>query len=82
MTEIEAIKERNRRVGLDKAWETSITRRTIIAFLTYVVAVTWLKIIGNETPFLSALVPCGGYIFSTWSLPVIKKWWIAKQHHD
>ena len=79
MNEIEEIQERNRRVELDKAWETSSTRRGIIALMTYVVAVVWLMIIGNEKPFHNALVPFGGYLFSTWSLPFVKSWWIEKQ---
>lgn len=79
MNEIQEIKERNRRVELDKAWETSIARRGTIALITYGVATMWLYIIGNEKPLLNALVPFGGYIFSTWSLPVIKKWWMNRQ---
>lgn len=78
MNDIDAIKERNRRVELDKAWETSWTRRSIIALMTYIVATTWLFIIENEHPFLNALVPFGGYLFSTLSLPVAKRWWIRR----
>jgi len=35
--EIEKIKGRNRRVEADKAWETSLTRKILIAVLTYFV---------------------------------------------
>ncbi len=76
---IQEIKDRNRRVELDKSWETSTTRRSIIALITYALATVWLLIIENEKPFLNALVPFGGYLFSTWSLPLVKKWWIGKQ---
>ena len=76
--EIQAIQERNQRVELDKAWETSITRRALIAVLTYIVATLWLFIIENKEPFLNALVPFGGYVFSTLSLPVVKQWWVKK----
>lgn len=79
MNEIQEIKERNRRVELDKAWETSVVRRGTIALITYGVATVWLYVIENENPLLNAVVPFGGYIFSTWSLPVIKKWWMKKQ---
>jgi len=72
------IQERNSRVELDKAWETSLTRRFIIAGATYAVAVAWLFIIENDKPFLNALVPFGGYLFSTWSLPFVRCWWIKK----
>ncbi len=76
---IQEIQERNRRVELDKAWETSATRRIIIALVTYAVATAWLLIIENEKPLLNALVPLGGYLFSTWSLPMVKKWWLERQ---
>lgn len=79
MSEIQQIQERNTRVELDKAWETSITRRSIIAIATYIVAVVWLMVIENEKPFQSALIPFGGYLFSTGSLPFVKNWWIAKR---
>ncbi|MFZ2253395.1 MAG: hypothetical protein WAW13_04500 [Minisyncoccia bacterium] len=79
MEQIDEIKERNRRVELDKAWETSVARRFIIAVITYVVATIWLIVIENEKPFLNALVPLGGYLLSTLSLSFVKKWWIEKQ---
>ena len=77
-TEIEKINERNKRVELDKSWEVSKTRRGIIAAFTYVVAAFFLSAIGNEMSHVNALVPVGGYLFSTLSLPVIKKWWTSK----
>lgn len=76
--EIEAIQERNKRVELDKAWETSRTRRSIVAFLTYLTAAVFLKLIGNSQPFLNALVPFGGYLFSTITLPYVKRWWTKR----
>ena len=79
--EIIQIQERNKRVELDKAWEVSLTRRAAVAVITYVVATIWLLIIENDKPYLNALVPFGGYIFSTWSLPFAKKWWIKRQHY-
>lgn len=79
MDQIDEIKERNRRVELDKAWETSSMRRAIIASVTYIVATVWLIVIENEKPFLNALVPLGGYMLSTLSLSFVKKWWIEKQ---
>lgn len=73
--EIEIIKERNGRVEADKAWEVSFTRRISIAIATYLVALLWLAIIGETSIWLKAVVPTGGYIISTLSLPFIKKWW-------
>ena len=78
MQSIEDILKRNNRVELDKAWETSRTRRSIVAFLTYLTAAIFLKLIGNDAPFLNALVPFGGYLFSTVSLPFVKHWWVKR----
>ena len=74
--EVEALKERNRRVEAEKAWETSYTRTFSIAFVTYVVATLVLYSIGVENFFLGALVPAIGYILSTQSLPAVRRWWI------
>lgn len=73
--EIGIIKERNDRVEADKAWETSCTRRMFIAAVTYCVALLWLNLIDETNIYLKAVVPTGGYILSTLSLPFIKKWW-------
>jgi hypothetical protein len=77
--EIEKIQERNRRVGLDKAWETSFTRRGFIALVTYIIASMWLIISDDGVPWLKAIVPAGGYILSTLSLPLVKKWWCERK---
>lgn len=77
--EIELIKERNRRVETDKAWELSWTRRLFITAITYVVAGVWLVIINESLPWLKAFVPTIGYVLSTLSLPFIKRRWIRKK---
>lgn len=76
--EIDALKERNKKVEQDKAWELSWTRRLFIAAVTYLSAGIWLAWINDSTPWLKALVPAGAYLFSTFSLPFIKKWWLKK----
>jgi len=75
--EIESIKERNKRVEAEKAWETSFTRRFIIAGLTYIVVVIFLYLINVQNPWLNALVPVGGFILSTLTMPLVKRWWAA-----
>ena len=74
--EIALIKERNRRVEIDKAWETSKTRRIIIAFITYIIIVIFLLMINAPSPWLIALVPTIGYVLSTLTAPFLKKWWM------
>lgn len=76
--EIAAIKERNRRVEADKGWETSWTRRLFIAGMTYLIATLWLRIIGENSVWLKAVVPTAGYVLSTLSLPFVKKRWTDK----
>lgn len=45
---IESIQNRNARVETDKAWETSLTRRAIIAIGTYVIIGGYLEFLGIE----------------------------------
>ena len=55
--EIENIKERNKRVELDKKWETCWTRKICICILTYIVVVAYSYIVRNyDNIFLSSLV--------------------------
>lgn len=74
--EIEAIKKRNRSVEIDKAWEKSWTRRIFIAILTYLIALWWMRTIGESLIFLKACIPTGGYLLSTLSLPFVKNIWL------
>ena len=53
--EIEQIKQRNRRVELDKKWETSGTRKICICVLTYIVVVIYSYVINKiNNIFLSS----------------------------
>ena len=76
--EIQNIKIRNQKVEQDKAWEKSWTRRIFIGLSTYAVALIWLLMIHDISPWLKAFVPSAGYILSTLSLPVLKRRWIKK----
>lgn len=76
MQSIEEILKRNNRVEQDKAWETSKTRRAVIALCTYIIASIFMWRIGVLEPLINALVPTGGYLLSTMSLPLVKKLWL------
>ena len=77
--EIIKIKERNKKVELDKAWETSFTRRICICILTYIVVVIYSIMIKKVTNiWLSSLVPVIGFTLSTLSLKIIRKIWETK----
>ena len=78
--EIAAIHLRNKRVEADKAWETSRTRKVIIAILTYFVVVLFFVVAGLQKPFINSLVPTLGFLISTFSLPYFKKWWLKHRH--
>lgn len=77
--EIDEIKKRNKRVEKDKEWETSWTRRTCIAILTYIVVVIYNYMISNYSNiFLNSIVPVIGFILSTLSLKLVRKVWEKK----
>ncbi len=76
---LSAIEARNKRVELDKAWETSWTRKIIVAVLTYFVAVLFFFAAGLPKPFVNSMVPTMGFILSTLSLDYLKGIWIKKQ---
>ena len=74
------IEERNKRVELDKTWETSWTRKICIMILTYIVVIIYSYLIRNiDNIFLSSLVPVIGFTLSTLSLSVVRKDWEKKR---
>ena len=78
--EINEIKERNKRVETDKAWETSWVRRICICILTYLVVVLYSWIISQNTSiWLSSIVPVIGFTLSTLSLKLVRKIWEKKR---
>ncbi len=79
LDQIAAIHSRNKRVEAEKAWETSLTRRACIVLVTYTTATLFLWLIEDANPPLHALVPTGGYLLSTLSLPWIKKQWMRRR---
>jgi hypothetical protein len=73
-----AIENRNKKVELDKKWETSWTRRLSIVVLTYAVVFTYLTIIGNNNPAINACVPPAGFFLSTLVLKRVRTIWQTK----
>ena len=77
--EIEEIKKKNKIVELDKAWETSWTRKICICIITYIVVVAYSYMVRNyDNIFLSSLVPVIGFTLSTLSLKYVRKIWEKK----
>lgn len=75
---IEEIEKRNKRVELDKKWETSAIRKCLIMILTYSIILLFFVIINVEKPFINALVPTIGFFLSTLTLDYFKKIWLKK----
>jgi len=73
--EILAIKNRNNRVEIDKAWETSFTRKILLVMFTYLAIGFYLQVIGINKPWLNAIVPSVGFLLSSLTLPYFKKIW-------
>ena len=63
---------------LDKAWETSWTRKLLILTLTYFVVVIFFYIANLPKPFINSLVPTMGFFLSTLTVPWIKTIWLRK----
>ncbi len=76
MSDVASIQERNARVESDKAWETSWTRRIIIALGTYVIIGAYLNYLKVEKAWLHAVVPMLAYLLSTLGLRYMKLIWI------
>lgn len=76
--DIKEIKERNKKVELDKAWEVSFTRRGLLIVFTFLAISLYLRAINVERPFLNAVVPSIGFLLSTLTLPFFKKLWLKK----
>lgn len=73
--EILNIKERNKKVEEDKAWETSLTRKLLLLLATYVCMCILLTVLKNESPFVNSIIPTLGYFLSIQSLPFARKVW-------
>ena len=76
--EIEKIKERNREVEDNKAWETSYTRRILLVTFTYLAIGFYLQAINVPSPWLNAIVPAVAFMLSTLTLPFFKKLWLKR----
>ena len=72
---IEKIEARNRKVETDKAWERSWMRKIVLVLFTYFAIGLYLNAIQVDRPWINAIVPSLGFLFSTLTLPFIKMWW-------
>jgi hypothetical protein len=70
------IEERNKKVEMDKTWETSWTRRGLLTLFTYLAIGIYLRAINIEQPWLNAIVPAAAFMISTFTMPYFKKIWM------
>jgi hypothetical protein len=72
---VEKIEERNRKVETDKAWETSWTRKVLIAIFTYLAIALYFQFVIRIDPWINAIVPTVGFLLSTLTMPFFKSLW-------
>ncbi|MBI2674469.1 MAG: winged helix-turn-helix transcriptional regulator [Candidatus Yanofskybacteria bacterium] len=75
---IQQIEERNKRVEVDKAWETSWMRRILLTVFTYLAIGVYLWAIEVNRPWLNAIVPAVAFMLSTLTMPFFKKLWLKR----
>lgn len=73
---VEKIEKRNIKVESDKAWETSLTRKLLIAIFTYLAVSLYFLVIKVSDPWLNAIVPTIGFLLSTLTMSFFKNFWI------
>ncbi len=73
---LDGIESRNKKVEADKAWETSWTRKILVAIFTYLAIALYLKYIVHVEPWINAIVPTVGFLLSTLTLSWFKNFWV------
>ena len=76
---IEKIEQRNKKVEVDKAWETSWTRRVLLTIFTYLAIGVYMWAINISRPWLNAVVPAVAFMLSTLTMPFFKKLWLKNK---
>lgn len=81
-TRIKLIETRNDRVEADKAWETSLVRRCLLAAFTYLSIGLYLQAINIDRPWINAIVPAIGFMISTLTMPFFKRLWLKNRRQS
>lgn len=76
--EIKKIKDRNKQVEGDKAWELSFARRSLLTIFTYLAVGVYLYVIRIPDPWLNAIVPAVAFMLSTLTIPFFRRMWLKK----
>ncbi|MBT6691214.1 hypothetical protein HOB10_02700 [Candidatus Parcubacteria bacterium] len=73
--DVEDIKQRNKNVETDKAWERSYVRRVVLMVFTYLILSLYMLAIEIPRPWLNSIIPTVGFLLSTLSLPWFRRMW-------
>lgn len=73
---VRKIEERNEKVEVDKAWETSSTRKFLLVIFTYIAIGAYLQVIAVAKPWMNAIVPALAFSISTLTMPYFKALWL------
>lgn len=76
---LDALEARNKRVDVDKRWETSLERKVLIAILTYLVLAAYMGRIGVYKPWENAVIPTAGFLLSTLTVQWAKQLWVNRR---
>jgi len=80
--DVNEIQRRNKRVEIDKTWETSKTRKLLLILFTYLSIGLYMSAIGVTKPWLNAVIPSIGFLLSTLTLSYFKSIWIQIKQTD
>ncbi|MFA6215518.1 MAG: hypothetical protein WC768_03045 [Patescibacteria group bacterium] len=75
---LKEIEQRNQRVEIDKAWETSWNRRGLLSLFTYLAIGVYLWAINLPRPWINAIVPAVAFMISTLTMPYFKQIWLKR----
>ena len=76
--EIEKIKQRNKKVEADKAWEVSKTRISLITLLTFILTLIFFYYSGFKNYWIDAVVSTAAFVLSVQTMPLFKRWWVKR----
>ena len=77
---LQQIEDRNIQVEINKAWETSGTRKLLVALFTYLAIGLYLRAIAVDRPWINAIVPTIGFMISTLTMPFFKRQWVKSRY--
>ncbi|HLC50650.1 MAG TPA: hypothetical protein VJI97_04460 [Candidatus Nanoarchaeia archaeon] len=73
------IEMRNFSVESNKDWETSFTRRVLLAIFTYFSVGIYMYYINIPNPWINSIVPALAFLLSTLTLPIFKEAWLRSR---